>query len=128
MTAQGPLRETGQLVLRPTEDFKIQVVSARAEFTIRSATGDVTGTKTLVSHVAGDAGATVCGDSQTQTGLHLENPAQLAYTATITTPEGVFTDRGSSRMDFEDTSVGFPTEFSRLEAQDLPDRAAAGRV
>ena len=74
-----------------------------ANFTIDSPTGDVTGQKVLSTIVSADqTHAGVCAEFDGSTGLsggyRDVRAFDLAYSATITTPDGQFHDEGSSRL------------------------------
>jgi hypothetical protein len=109
----GSFTERGQMRVGPTaapDNPYRDVLSLSAEFTVESSAGQVSGTKRLTAPVA-DAAAVLC-DSQEF--IVDTNPLTLVYTATITTPEGVFRDRGNAAHDFDDMGPN-PAAFTELQ-------------
>jgi hypothetical protein len=84
------------------------ILDLRASFTIESSTGQVSGTKRLTAPVEDGAGVD-CADSDVPIAWVTAN--DLSYSATITTPSGVFADRGSAWFDIERPSVHTPTMY-----------------
>jgi len=107
----GTYTETGEVVVRQAPNFDMEVVSAQAEFTIDSPAGQVTGTKRLTTRVISDPGNSECIEPRGLPALDIDGPLPLSYTATITTSDGVFQDRGSSTMEFDRDGLRQPTEF-----------------
>jgi hypothetical protein len=102
-TAQGPyagnFSEEGEVTVR---NLTGEVLSLTAEFTIESASGQVTGTARLEAPVAnGHQNADCTGSTPPMLDTAV---LDLSYSATITTPSGVFADRG--RMSFNLDSSG----------------------
>ena len=107
----GNFSERGQMRLGPlegTENPYRDVLSLSAEFTIESPIGQVSGTKRLTAPVA-QSGAALCDSSAFIVDAHVN----LGYTATITTAEGVFVDRGQAFHNFDDMGPN-PAAFTEL--------------
>jgi hypothetical protein len=84
----GTYSETGTVTLNTSED----VVGFDATFTVTSASGTVHGSKSFGAQTVGGSG--FCGPQGTQNSDG--SAAGLSYTATITAPDGTFTDTGLS--------------------------------
>lgn len=103
----GTFTETGTVTLGPfgIPGNPLAATSFESTFTIESAAGTVTGTKTLTGFEPTSLG--LCGTAVFPTGgadsLHFEGTA--SYTATITTPTGSGTDSGQSFVDLQDAQV-----------------------
>ena len=108
----GRYTETGEVTMRVDTDAQVQVSAAQSEFTIESPDGQVVGTKRFVSHPRSPVRGTTNCEFPPYTGLDTSEPIAMSYTATITTPAGVFNDRGTATMDFEDEDRVLPTEFT----------------
>ena len=103
--------ETGEMrIRRDAPNGQVDVLALHAEFTLQSATRQVTGTKRLVAPVADVEGIALCEPSSFVVNIA---PVDVPYTATITTPDGVFADRGQATHEFRDQSpnLGAPTEL-----------------
>jgi hypothetical protein len=101
----GDFTERGQMHVGPTNppyNILRDVRSLSAEFTIESSIGQVNGTKRLTAPAA-DVAFVQCNPNEfvvdTTSG---GDSLSLAYTATITTPQGVFADRGQASHYFSD--------------------------
>jgi hypothetical protein len=110
----GTFSERGQMHVGPpvAQDNPYRdVLSLGAEFTIESSAGQVSGTKRLTAPVA-DSAVVLCSSNEfivDTTGSSLA----LAYSATITTPQGVFADRGRATHSFQDMGPN-PAAFTEL--------------
>jgi hypothetical protein len=114
--------------MRVDTDAQVQVTAAQSEFTIESPDGQVVGAKRFVSHPRSPLrGSTNC-ETPPYTGLDTSEPIAMSYTATITTPAGVFSDRGSATMDFEDEDRVLPTEFTERFTSALSATQQQGSV
>jgi hypothetical protein len=117
----GTVTERGSMTARGEPgDFGGDIVSLSAEFTINSSVGQVSGTKRLTAP-AENAAFWTCGDPEGE--VTDTNPLQLAYSATITTSQGVFADRGTATHDFEDQSP-LPGASTRLDEHFTSDLAS----
>jgi len=115
----GTFRETGSLTLRGMPgDLAPELIAASAEFTISSSSGQVTGTKRLAAPVRVEDARVHCEEGLVYS---LNAVFDLPYNATVTTPDGVFRDRGVAHLDFFDQSpgLGAPTDYSETFTSEL---------
>jgi hypothetical protein len=103
----GTFTESGTITLGPFGiGPSIAATSFESTFTINSASGTVTGTKTLTP-LGAPTSLGLCGTAAFPTGgansLHFEGT--LSYTASISTPTGSGTDSGESHVTLQDTQV-----------------------
>jgi hypothetical protein len=90
----GDWSEEGEIHLgTPGEFGGREVVSFNSTFTFDSAVGQVSGTKRLAASPSNHAD----GGCQFQSFPHIDSA--ISYSATIVSPEGVFSDRGRGRTD-----------------------------
>jgi hypothetical protein len=86
----GPFTEAGSGTVGPASLGVSPIITFTATFTIHSPTGDVTGTKTL----SGSGGACYHDAGN----FELLPEVNMAYQATIHTPNGNYTDHGTSTL------------------------------
>ena len=123
----GTFVEEGSFALGPV-GFPIE--SFEATFTITSAAGTVTGTKTLTGATSigsGVCGAFAFGGTEAEA---VDLQTRVRYTAQITTPSGTATDSGDSVVSYDETQLrgeaaqGNGFSFTRA----LPRRRSCRRV
>jgi hypothetical protein len=108
----GTFTESGTVVVRSREFGTGDLVSLRSEFTIDSPSGQLSGTMRLPAEVKDGVSLHSCAPPPN--GPYLETvPLGVRYSATITTPGGVFADRGVATTDF--TVVPNAPSEQRLE-------------
>jgi hypothetical protein len=102
----GTFNETGEVNVRPDPSGLPHgdVLSAKAEFTIDSASGQVAGSKRLPAPIETGAPIASCSSTRNHSALELRSLA-LRYNATITTTSGVFADRGGASLNTAPTRV-----------------------
>jgi hypothetical protein len=132
----GNFTERGQMHVGPTNPpYNIfrDIRSLSAEFTIESSVGQVSGTKRLTAPVADDA-VVSCESNEfiVDTVSSPGSSLSLTYNATITTPEGVFADRGQASHYFSDEGPRALTELhegftSSLSATERKDSVLFGK-
>jgi hypothetical protein len=105
----GTFTETGTVTLGPqTPGLFTAVQSLTASFTISSAAGDVTGTKSVTGPTNPVLGNAECLDAPDNARASNLNSAGVTYDARITTPDGTFFDRGRADVNvLEQHTVGF---------------------
>jgi hypothetical protein len=107
----GTFTESGRFTLGPVG---FPLVVFESEFTITSANGTVTGTKTLEgvmpTHV-GACGEFAFGGSEAEA---VDYQVPVRYTATISTPGGSATDSGDSFVSHADTQIRNVEDFTEF--------------
>ncbi len=107
-TATGPYTGTFTETVMGTVNPALTLATFSASFTIHSATGDVTGTKTL----SGPSFLSICYQDSNDV-FATEFPIQTTYQATIHTSQGNYTDHGSADTVFSRSS-GTVTYFNEF--------------
>ena len=127
----GQDQETGEMrIRRDAPNSQVDVLSLKADFTVDSTTGQVSGTKRLTAPVMDVTGVALCDQQEFEVDIA---PITVPYTATIINSQGVFTDRGTARHSFADQSPnpGSPTDLderltSSLSAPEQNESALFG--
>jgi hypothetical protein len=112
----GRFSERGELTpsSTPGELFPIDLRSMREDFTFERPGAQVSGVATLPKPVDEAVDAAACPSGGDGFVVDTE-PVELSYSATITTADGVFADRGKLVLTFDDQGPngGSPTEITR---------------
>jgi hypothetical protein len=98
----------------------VDAQSLRTEFTLDSPGAQVTGVARLAEPVDEAVHSAACRTAFDGFVVETE-PIELTYSATITTPDGVFLDRGASTISFADQGPngGSPTEITQTFVSSL---------